>query len=131
MVSESQLARARYRTESGMVARCVVRRATGGWVRNPETKQDEPATAEVYSGPCKVSFASAVERAIDVAGQRLTEQNPTLELPIATSAAVRTDDVAEITENPHDAALIGVRLRVAGLHAETTATSRKFPTEVV
>lgn len=124
----------RRESEALMTSRCIIRRATGEDVRNPETGQLEPATVTVYNGPCEFKFPTAgamSSKTANAQGQGVTTQLPTLKLPIATSGDIRAGDVAELIENPFDESLIGMRASVTGRHGATYAAARRLVVEVI
>lgn len=131
MPSAGPLMTARYRTESLMASACVIRRPSGAPVLDEVTGEYTPTFTMIYTGPCKVKSSSTVTSDVDAASQLLTVQQYVLSLPIQGSEGVRVDDVCEVTVSPLDAGLVGVRLRVAGLHAQTFATARRLVCEVV
>lgn len=113
-----------------MVTTIRIRRQTGKG-KNLETGKIETTWAVIYEGPARWRFGNTQPRDLDAAGQRLVEQSPTVSLPIgAESALVRTDDEGTVLANPPDPGLVGVGFRVAGIHAQTHATARRFPVEV-
>jgi hypothetical protein len=128
---EAALPELRTAAESMMKSTCVIRRVTGTEL-DEETLNTTPTYEVSYSGRCRVRFAStAAPREVDAQSQLLVEQEPILHLPVVGSEGVRVGDVAEITANPHDPKLVGVRFRVAGVHSQTLGTARRFPIEVV
>lgn len=130
MSVESALARGRALADALMVTTVRIRRQTGK-AKNPVTGQIEPTWAVIYEGPARVRFGNTQPRDIDAAGQLLVEQSPTVSLPIgADSALVRTNDEGTVLGNPPDPGLVGLDFRIAGIHAQTHATARRFPVEV-
>lgn len=120
----------RAQAESLMVSVCTITRGGGAGVWNESTGQYDSTAVTVYSGPCRVRFPSTVVRESDTQNQFTVEQEPLLSLPVAGSEGVTVDDVVTITANPSDSAMVGLTLRIAGLHAQTQATARRFPVEV-
>jgi len=118
-----------------MTATVVIRRQTGT-ARVKATGQLEPTWAEIYSGPGELLFRDNSPRDLDAAGQRFSEQQPLIKLPIdgaaaAAAANVRKDDVGEVTASEHDDGSVGVTFRVTGIFAKSNATSRRLPVEVL
>jgi hypothetical protein len=113
-----------------MTSTCVVTRVTGRTL-NEDTGEYEDITVPVYSGPCKVRFESARVFRRDMESQLLAEQRPILFVPIDGTGSLTVDDVATITASPIDAALVGMRIRLDGQHAQTYATARRIPGEVL
>lgn len=116
--------------EAKMGSVCVIRRANG-FTRDPVTGIETPAFTTVYSGPCSFKYSATLPNDLVVTGEQLVSQRPMLSLPVITSAGVLVDDVATITENALDPALVGVVARVAGVHAVTHGTARRLPVEVI
>lgn len=131
MSRDSVIMQGRSFTEALMTSTCVITRA-GESVLDEETGEYETSPVTIYEGACKIKFADTQARDFDAQSQILTEQTAILSLPIEASGSVdvTTDDVAELTVNPLDPALVGKRFRVSGLHSQTAATARRFPVEV-
>jgi hypothetical protein len=128
--AESVILSGRRFTEALMTSTCVIRRA-GERVLSETTGQYESSFTDVYTGPCKVKFGGTQADPVDAQSQRLVEQDAILSLPVVGSGDVTVDDVAEIVTSPMDAELVGLRFRVTGIHAQSFATARRFPVEVV
>ena len=124
------LRRGRQLGESLMDSTVRIRRQ-GPEVRNPETGMVEQSWITVYEGEARIRFSLGQPREADQAGQRFSEQSPTVWLPIATSSTVRVDDEGEVTGNPHDVGVVGVRFRVSGTHFQTHSTTRRLPVKVL
>jgi hypothetical protein len=122
----------REQAESMMLSRCIIRRR-GERVLSEVTGQYEVAFTTVYEGPCKFRVGGTQPSESDAQSQRLVEQASRLDLPVLApgSADVQTNDVAELTVNPLDPALVGTLARIAVFHAQSFATARRFPVEVV
>lgn len=119
----------RAHAESLMVSTCTITRG-GTDVWNEETGAYDSTAETVYTGPCRVRFPSTVVRETDAQNQFAVEQEPVLSLPVVGSELVTVDDVVTITANPFDTAMVGLTLRIAGVHTQTQATARRFPVEV-
>lgn len=130
MRAERILRRGRVMAESLMQSTVRIQRKAGEPVRSPATGKMEQAWTLVYEGPCRTRFQSSVPRAADQAGQRFSEQAPTVWVPAHVSD-VRVDDVGEILTNPHAPGDAGLQFRVQGIHAQTHSTSRRLPVEVL
>jgi hypothetical protein len=113
-----------------MTSTCVVTRVTGRTL-NEDTGEYTDTTVPIYSGRCKVRFESPRVFRRDMESQFLAEQQPILFVPIDGTAGLTVDDVATITGNPTDPALVGMRIRLNGQHAQTSATARRIPGEVL
>lgn len=133
MSAESVIRQGRAFTESLMSSTCVITRASGVPVLNEATGDYETPRVTVYEGPCKLKFVSGVVAEVDAAGQLAGEFDGVLSLPIGVpgSGSVQVNDVAELTGNPVDLALVGTKARITRPHAQTFATARRFPVEVL
>lgn len=121
----------RSQAESMMVSSCTITRAGTRSVLNEETLAYEAERIAVYSGPCRFKFGATQANVVDAQAQLVTEQGATLSLPVDGSGGVTTDDVAEITSNPYDPALVGKSVRITGQHVQTFATARRFGIELL
>lgn len=135
-VAGSDLYMARLEAESVMLSTVRISRRVGE-TRDPATGSITAELETVYEGPAKLRFSQSLPHSVDVVGQRLEEQRPTVSLPISgrnvtegASADVRVDDEGEVITNDTDPALEGVTFRVAGMHAQTVAASRRLSVEV-
>lgn len=132
MSAESVILQGRLFQESQFLSTCTISRRTSDEPVLSEETGDYTHTYEtVYSGPCLLKFGQSQPRDIDAQGQLLTEQTPTLKLPVEGSEEVTEDDTGVIDSNTLDAGLIGTAFRIAGVHAQTLATARRFPVEVL
>lgn len=129
MSVQSAVADGRAAAQALMDSVVRIRRRTGQ-TRDPESGTMVPTWATVYEGPGRIRFSQADPRDTDAAGQRIAEQTPVVVLPIAGSGGIRVDDEGEVLSNPPDPAVVGLRFRVAGVHAQTHSTSRRLPVEV-
>jgi hypothetical protein len=128
---------ARREAESLMDTTVLIRR-TAGESFDEATGTYVPAWDVIYEGPARIRFARSALKEVDGAGQRLAEQSPSVSLPIGanrritagTSADVRVDDVGEVTLNPDDPGIVGLRFRVSGQHSQTHSSARRLPVEV-
>lgn len=127
---ESALPKLREEAESMMRTQVTIRRA-GPEVRNPATGKLEQSWLDIYVGKCRLKFTAGQPREGDQAGQRFSDQSPTLSLPMAGTGSIRVDDVATIDHNPFDPEGESLRLRVTGLHVQTHSTARRLPVEVL
>ncbi|RKN68572.1 hypothetical protein D7252_13925 [Microbacterium sp. CGR2] len=108
----------------------IIIRRSGPPVRDPATGTMIPSITTIYTGPARVRFPTGQPRDVDQSGQRVTEQSPTVWVPVHASG-IRPDDVGEVTANPHAPEDVGLKFRVAGVHAQTHSTSRRLPVEVL
>jgi len=130
VTAETAITAGRRFAEARMTSTCIITRTTEQPLDEDTLRYPETVTT-VYTGPCKVRFETARVFNRDVAGQIVGEQLPILFLPVDTSAGVNRGDIATITGNPEDPSLVGVRIRVNGQHAQTWATARRLPAEIV
>ena len=130
MLPLSRLLAARRKVEALMQTAVVVRRS-GQPVRDPETGTLTPSLTVIYEGVARLRFPVGKPRDVDQAGQAVSEQSPTLWLPVAESEDVLPGDVGEIVANPADPGSVGLRFRITGVHVQTHSTSRRLPVEVL
>ncbi len=129
MSRESVTARGREFEQQGYTSRCTITRP-GPKIFDPETGDYTFSDVEVYADICEFRFQDAQPREIDGQAQQFTEQRPQLKLPVIGSEGVAVDDVAVIDESD-DVALVGLRMRIAGLDGKTYAVARRLPVEVL
>lgn len=130
MSIEAVLARGRAAAEARMISECVIR-SPGKPVFDKETGKTESPRTTVYSGACEVMFRSVVVSDRDVQSRLYAEQSPELKLPVLSSADLQVGDEVEVTTNPHDPALVGVKATLEGIHAMSHATSRRLTVKVL
>lgn len=123
----------RAEAEAMMVTQCRVERATGERVMNPVTYEYEDEMLTVYEGKCRVRFPANRILTGQVPGMVVTKQDVIASLPVDApgSGDVTTNDVWVCTKNDPDPAMVGKRLRIAGVHYATDATARRFPMEEI
>lgn len=134
---DDSLEAGRARAQSLMESTVRICRQTGE-NRNSETGRVEPTWTTIYDGPARLRFSGGQPREVDVAGQRLSEQTPTVCLPIGaderitvgSSDAVRVDDEGEVLDNEPDSGIENTTFRIAGVHEQTHSTQRRLPVEV-
>jgi hypothetical protein len=122
----------RAQAEALMESACTIRRVTGSTL-DPLTGVATPTSTVIYSGKCRLRFPFVRPEVVLAAGQTLAKQRGILSIPVGAtgSANVLTDDVVTLDGNPLDSALVGTLMRVEGPFAETHATSRRFPVEIL
>jgi hypothetical protein len=119
----------RKQAEALMVSEGVVKRADGTTSTDPVTLVETPNYTTIYTGKCKYKFPSTIPSVGNIPGAVVTDQRGELSFPVATSGAIRTNDVWTCTANALDPALVGVSVRIAGVHSQSLATARRFPVE--
>jgi hypothetical protein len=129
MSADSTILAGRRMMENLMEAAGTVRRVTGTTV--DATGRNVPITSVIYSGKCRVKYKFARVTEVTSAGQTLAEQRPEVSFPVATSGSIQVDDILTIDSNPLDPALVGAQFRIAGVHAQTQATARRFLVVVI
>lgn len=125
------LARGRAFRDSLADTTVTIRRQTGtGW--DEETGTNVPSWTTVYTtNKARIRFPGSQPAEQDASGERVVEQQPTLSLPVKGSGVVQVDDVVTVDANPEDPEIVGMQLRVAGLHEQSHSTGRRMPVEVV
>lgn len=115
-----------------MESTCTIRKVTGQST-NTSTGAVTDTTETVYSGKCRIRYRNQTVNPSDSASQVLTVQQLEISIPVTASGSgnVLVDHVATIDTNPLDTTLVGKTFRIAGVHAQTHATARRFPVEVV
>src|SRR6185312_12143521 len=83
--------------ESLMIDQCAAARATGGFVTDPVTGVDTPATEPVYAGRCKVQTTVAQAASPEAGEHTFTVANLQLHFPV--SAPFQTGDQVTVTES--------------------------------
>jgi hypothetical protein len=119
----------RVEAESQMVTLGVVKRADGTSTEHPVTYEVTLNYVTIYTGKCKYKFPSTIPSVGSIPGAVVTDQRGELSFPVGTSGAIRTNDVWTCTANVLDPALVGVSVRIAGVHSQSLATARRFPVE--
>lgn len=130
MLGSSQVTRARARVEEQMVDSCVIGRV----VRSDELDEngDYPETLDpVYVGRCKFTIQAVQVRDVDSQGQDFSVADGILSIPVGAlgSAEVEKDHRAQITLTSNDSAIIDAVVQSG--HAQTFATARRFPVQIL
>lgn len=120
----------RNQAEALMGSACTVTKVATGSI-DQSTGLPTTTTTVVYSGKCRVRWASGSAGEVDSAGQILAVQTPTVSLPINGSGLVLPDMVLTITANPLDTSLVGFAFRVKGVQFQTHSTARRLQVEVL
>lgn len=129
-LSPSQTAQARHMLGTLRRGTCTI---------GPETASVDPDTLETtitpgsehYAGSFKLRTASTATSERDAGGQIIVAQGSTLSLPVDEASDVRIGDIMIIGAVDSDPDLVGMRLRIAGIHPQTSATARRYPVEVL
>lgn len=119
----------RKQAESQMISAGIIRRANGLTAQDPATLVESPLFDVILTSKCKLRMASTQPGAANVPGQQIATDQAILSLPVDGSGMVRTGDVWECTANPLDVSLVGRKMRIAGVHAQSFATARRFTVE--
>lgn len=124
------LPEARRQAESLMTDTVRVFRRTVGNDFDPVTGEPVHTDSTVYEGPGRLVMRQVAVRDVDAASQLLSVLNPRLDVPVAGTGGIRSDDRFEVTASA-DAGLVGVSGRVAAGFFQTHATARRLPVEVI
>lgn len=119
----------RKQAESLMESTCVISRKTGETV--DATGANVPVYSTIYTGKCRLRFPFVRPEESLVAGQSIAKDRGILSLPIVGSNLVQADDVALITVSPVLDPGTVVKARVEAPIAQTHATARRFPVQVI
>lgn len=104
---------------------------SGGGTFNEGTGQydDPPDATLVYEGPARFQIRADINTNI-VEPQELDRewayQTSTLQLPIAGTGAIRSDDVATCIRARYDQELVGRVFNIQAVQHKSMATTRKF-----
>lgn len=78
-------------------------------------------------GVCKVDFGTSRVTEPTPGDQPIALENGTLHLPVDTSGAVVTDDVAVIVSSQSNPNMVGRTFRIKGPFHQSYATAHRFP----
>jgi hypothetical protein len=84
------LARGRTAAELGMVDACTIQRPSGSGTTNPVTGVPSQTYTTLYTGKCRVQQQVAIARQHDVGEDKVWLVRFDLQLPMATSAGLRS-----------------------------------------
>lgn len=104
-------------------ATSVLDKTTGSLVRHG-------AQAPVYEGRCMVGTSTGGNGDTTEGGAALVTTRYQLTLPLG-AVEIERGDIATITSARRDPTLIGTRLRITGITAQTFAVSRKMQAKAV
>lgn len=124
----------RLQAESLMTAAGTITRGNGVFTTNPTTQVVTEGTVTIYTGKCRLRIARSVARGGEsIPGAVAIKDELILSIPVdaAGSGAVRPNDVWTCTANPLDTSVVGLKMRIAGVHHGTYMTARRFPVEEV
>jgi hypothetical protein len=135
VTAPAELAILRGLAEEAMRSTCTITRPGTGTKTWDETTGRYTFTDDdvVYEGPCKVQDNGRSITDAEAGDSEVGVNSASLHLPIdaAGSGAVRRDDLAVITGNPEDPALVGRRFIAQAGHSATAKTARRIPVEEV
>lgn len=114
-----------------MDSTCDITRVTGSHLDEATGKMVDTLTV-IYTGICRLRYISPRVFEVEAAGQMIAEQRPTLSIPVLAdgSGDVLANDMATITANLLDPAMVGVQCRIEARDSGTAATARRFLVEV-
>lgn len=92
-----------------MTAECVIRRATGGTVTNPDFTVT-PEYGDVYIGRCKMQTYEGYETSVESAGASVVVQRSTVQIPAGVYSSLPGDIVTIIDST--DPLMVGRSFRV-------------------
>lgn len=121
------LARGRAAAERGMRDSCVITRPVSASVDKVTGAVTPTSTTTVYAGVCRLQQAAdqaAMGTDQGEAYRLMTKRE--LQLPVATSADVRANDIVTITACVNDAALVGMVFTVRDEAGKSEATARRL-----
>lgn len=113
-----------------MQSTCEITRVTGTTV-DPATGLEVKTTEVVWSGVCRLRYPYVRPQQVLADGQQLSKNRGILWVPVEGTGGIAADDVATITASDLDPDSVGMKVRVESQFAETHATSRRLPIEVM
>lgn len=128
MSRDTVLARGRAMAEAGFSDACTIRRRTGE-ATDDLTGDVVPVYVTVYSGKCRIQQSLAMGQRTDSGEMSLIVERRELQLPVATSAAVRHEDEATIDTCANDPGMVGRVFIVRDEHGKSEATARRLTIE--
>lgn len=128
MSAQELTLRARIAAEELMQDTCTAARPTGGLVTNPDTGVDEPASEQVYEGPCKIQTTVAQAASPEAGSHTFTVENLQLHFPV--SSELQTGDLVTITGS-WDPQNVNKVFRLGELARGTYRTADRWKVELV
>lgn len=124
----------RAHAERLMTSAGTIKRQTGT-TTDPVTYVETPVYGTtVYTGVGRVRMVKAVQGTTGaIPGAVAIKDELILSIPVDASGSedVLPNDVWTCTANPLDPSIVGVPMRITGVHAGTYMTARRFPLETV
>jgi len=116
-----------------MTASGTIKRATGT-TTDPETLEEVPTYSTIYTGKCRLRIVKSVQGGEgSIPGAVAVKDELVLSIPVEATGSgdVLPNDVWTCTANPLDTSVVGLTLRITGVHYGTYMTARRFPVEAV
>lgn len=124
----------RAHAERLMTATGDITRGNGTFTTDPVTFEEVENRDTIYTGKCRLRIVrSNVGADGAIPGAVAVKDELILSIPVdaAGSGDVLPNDVWTCTANPLDTSVVGLTLRIAGVHYGTYMTARRFPLEAV
>lgn len=112
-----------------MTDACVVTRAGGEPVYDPQTGEYVTPQVPIYEGKCRLQSVRAQAANPEAGDVVYTVERVELQLPFGTTFMV--DDVATFTASLLNPDLVDEKYRVTGLGRKSQATAQRFNVEVL
>lgn len=123
----------RLQAEALMTATGTIERVTGT-IEDPDTYETVNTTDVIYDGKCRLRITKSVQGAPgSIPGAVAIKDELILSIPVDApgSGDVRPNDLWMCATNPTDPSIVGLVLRITGVHHGTYMTARRFPVEEV
>lgn len=104
---------------------CLVERASGARVMDPDTGVYEHQWVPVYEGPCRIQVAQTQPAEQELGGRAFVVTDALVQLPVGP-VAFFDDDRVTVTGTAYDPLLVGVVLSVTSREVKTHATMRRL-----
>lgn len=112
--------------ERKMIDQCVITRATGELVTDPDSGEVTETRTPIYSGKCEVASKNSSTAEPEAGGHEFTEVSRQVKIP-ANAVEVRDGDVVKMTASRLNAFTVGKEYRVDGYTPDTYDTAARLP----
>jgi hypothetical protein len=112
--------------ERKMVDSCIITRATGETVTDPDTGEVTQVRTTIYDGKCEVASKNASTAEPEAGGHAFVEVSRTVKIP-ANAADVKDGDVVKLTTSLLNTFTVGKEYRVDGFTPDSYDTAARLP----
>lgn len=124
----------RSRAVSLMTAAGDITRGNGTYATDPETLEEVENRDTIYTGKCRLRIVKSVQGTNGaIPGAVAVKDELILSIPVDATGSgdVLPNDQWTCTANPLDTSVVGLTLRITGVHYGTYMTARRFPVEAI